>query len=217
MTSDTMLYGANPFDVDLDQVRDYYSERLKYFGASPKGVDWGSEQRQQRRFQELSACFVQDDDFSILDLGCGYGAFLDHLKSTGKRAYYTGRDLSEDMIAQARQLQPGANFIAGSLGTEDFDYIIASGIFNIMRASTQDKWQDYVLHTITEMFEHSKKACGFNFLTSYSDEAWKKTDLYYADPKMILDFCIRNLSMHVNLSHHYGAWDFTVLVRREDP
>ncbi len=36
--------------------------------------------------------------------------------------------------------------------------------------------------------------------------------LYYADPRVILDFCIRNLTLDVELSHHYGAWDFTVRV-----
>ena len=203
----------NQAGIHLEQVRDHYDRRLKAFGANPQGVDWGSEQRQEKRFEELTAMMPRQERFSLLDMGCGYGALLDYLKAAGLNADYAGLDISDEMIAEARRQHPDSRFAVGSTIEGTYDHVLASGIFNVMRAPSRNAWQDYVFATIAAMHAASNMGCSFNFLTMHSDEDRKKDDLYYADPGVILDFCIRNLSRDVHLSHHYGIWDFTVHVR----
>jgi SAM-dependent methyltransferase len=203
--------------IFLDQVRDYYSDRLKRFGAVPQGVDWGTDQRQMTRFQQLGASFANDDNFSLLDLGCGYGAFCGYLEARGKHVDYAGTDLSEDMVSAARSLYPKHRFEVGGLGDEPFDYVLASGIFNVMRAASPLDWEAYVHQSLKAMFSRARKAIAVNFLTAHSDPERRSDNLYYADPGAMLEFCIRNLSRDFTLSHHYGIWDFTIIVRQEIP
>jgi 2-polyprenyl-3-methyl-5-hydroxy-6-metoxy-1,4-benzoquinol methylase len=46
---------------------------------------------------------IADEPFSILDFGCGYGALIEYLKSKYISFSYTGYDISEEMINQAKK------------------------------------------------------------------------------------------------------------------
>src|SRR4051812_9276494 len=85
-------------------VSDYYSDKLKKFGPTPRGVDWNSEQSQVLRFDQLTKLLPHDysGQSKILDYGCGYGALLDFLIRRYPKVYYTGFDISEEMIATCR-------------------------------------------------------------------------------------------------------------------
>ncbi len=53
----------------------------------------------------------------------------------------------------------------------------------------------------------------FNALTTYSDPEKQRSELYYADPLQLFDYCKRNLSRDVALLHDYELFDFTIVVR----
>ena len=65
--------------------------------------------------QEHGHMVFNRDIFSVLDIGCGTGAFLNHLSHAGFTV--TGVDAAERMIQKARKLSPR---IAGHFGTHDF-------------------------------------------------------------------------------------------------
>ena len=50
-------------------VRDYYERKISQFGASPRGVDWNSEESQTLKFEKLSFLLDQKNRFSIHDIG----------------------------------------------------------------------------------------------------------------------------------------------------
>ena len=84
-------------DVDV-----YYSDKLAQHGDTPQGVDWNGEYSQNLRFQQLLKIINPGDrNFSINDLGCGYGALLDSLKTQYPSANYLGIDISTKMISKA--------------------------------------------------------------------------------------------------------------------
>lgn len=204
----------------LKDIQNYYTDKIKAHGANAAGVDWGSTERQERRFQMLAKPLVGAKDFSILDLGCGYGAYWDYLSAAHKHFDYTGADLSDEMIQTARATHPQLSatcFQTGGIPDKMFDFVAASGIFNIMGGTGTDIWSTYVHDTLKAMFAHCRIACSCNFLTSYSDVDKKKAGLYYADPKDIIDFCVRELSIDIDFSHHYDAWDFTVHIFKTRP
>ena len=201
----------------LDTVNDYYTQKIKEFGVTPKGVDWNSAESQEMRFGQLCKVIDRKDMFSVLDYGCGYGAMLDVLKTTYSNFQYCGLDISEEMIAQAVKQHHGdqtATWRTKLADTDLFDYTIASGIFNVRLQTSDADWKQYILDTLSDMNKHSSKGFSFNMLTSYSDKEYMRDYLYYADPAFFFDHCKRNFSKYVAVLHDYPLYEFTMIVRK---
>jgi SAM-dependent methyltransferase len=204
----------------LQDVAAYYSAKLRQHGATPRGVDWNSEDDQLLRFSQLLRVVQNGIDFSINDLGCGYGRLFDHMTASGHRDFrYQGYDLAPEMIQTARQHHPGipaSSFLAithpGDMAVAD--YTVASGIFNVRLHHSESEWQSYVLQTLELMDARSMAGFSFNTLTRYSDKDRMRDDLYYADPCYLFDYCKRHFARNVALLHDYGLYEFTLLIRK---
>lgn len=200
----------------LSDVAQYYSEKLAHHGETPKGVDWNGEESQFLRFEQLRRIIQEPADFSVNDLGCGYGAFLDYLGQGSFR--YVGIDVSEQMVLAARARhanRTNARFLQAAEPDEIADYGVASGIFNVRLGRADEEWLDYLQSTLDVLHATSKSGFAFNCLTSYSDEHKKRDYLYYADPCRLFDLCKRRYSRNVALLHDYGLYEFTMLVRTD--
>lgn len=197
-------------------INNYYTNRVITHGATPKGVDWNGEESQFVRFAQLSK-IISQDNFSINDIGCGYGKYTEYLLQYYRDFIYNGYDLSSEMIENAKKLYPNSNFltIAKPENIEKSDYSIASGIFSVKMEHNEAEWLSYILLTLEQMNEKSIRGFSFNMLTKYSDKEFMRDDLYYADPLFIFDYCKRNFSKEVALLHDYGLYEFTVLVRKD--
>lgn len=208
---------SNPNPADLTKIADYYGTALAAHGTSAKGVDWNGEASQILRFAQLCKLFPDSIDFSVNDLGCGYGAFRDYLDTHTSCTKYTGIDISDAMIRAARQRFSGrddAEFIIGYEPTSQADYTLASGLFNVRLNHKAADWHDYLLKTLDCMHANSSHGFAFNCLTSYSDADRMRGDLHYANPCELFDICKRRYSRNVALLHDYGLFEFTILVRK---
>lgn len=202
----------------LSDVANYYTERISEHGATPRGVDWNGVDSQTLRFAKLSEIIVNPTGFSLLDLGCGYGALVDYLSNRFDTFDYVGLDVSEEMVHAARQQhrdKAGVAFETGSRPDRPADYCVASGIFNVRLEHDDDSWFDYIAATLDVMNECSRKGFAFNCLTSYSDVDKMRDYLYYADPCRLFDLCKRKYSRQVALLHDYGLYEFTIHVRKD--
>lgn len=201
----------------LSEVAGYYSEKLAQHGETPLGVDWNGEESQNLRFAQLCKIVVQHDDFSLNDIGCGYGALYDFLAARFKSFSYVGVDISEDMIRAATKRHKGylcARFVVSDEPDEPADYSIASGIFNVRLKCPDTEWLNYIEGTLDVINRTSRRGFAFNCLTLYSDEDKMRDYLYYADPCRLFDLCKRRYSRQVALLHDYGLYEFTILVRK---
>ena len=208
---------TNAADPLLFELTSYYSEKLAQHGATPRGVDWNDEVTQSVRFAQLCKILTDCSNFSLNDLGCGYGALLDHLAARFQGVRYVGVDISRPMIAAAQERHLGndqARFVTSSEPDTVADYAVASGIFNVRLHHSERVWAEHVEATLDVLNRTSRKGFAFNCLTSYSDEDKKRSDLYYADPCQLFDFCKRHFSRQVALFHDYGLFEFTILVRK---
>lgn len=199
-------------------VASYYSEKLAQYGPTARGVDWNGEESQLLRFEQLSQIISGVGNFSLNDVGCGYGAFFDFLRDKYPVFSYLGIDLSADMIRSAEQSHsayPQARFITSATPDHMADYGVASGIFNVRLNYTDAEWREHVERTLDMLNKTSQLGFAFNCLTSYSDADKKKDYLYYADPCVLFDFCKHRYSRRVALLHDYGLYEFTILVRKE--
>lgn len=206
----------NSSDI-LQEVASYYSAKLAEYGDSPRGVDWNGEESQVLRFEQLTKIIQQNEDYSLNDLGCGYGALFDYLNSHYKNFNYNGCDVSGDMIsaAQARFKNiTNSHFLVASEPPVVADYGVASGVFNVRLGRSGAEWKTYLETTLDILDRTSRLGFAFNCLTSYSDADKMRDYLYYADPLALFDYCKRRYSRHVALLHDYGLYEFTILVRK---
>jgi SAM-dependent methyltransferase len=202
----------------VGRVADYYAGKLARFGATPAGVDWNSAESQTLRFRQLLQLVDDDTGFTVLDYGCGYGALWSHLRAAGVRCQYVGYDVAGPMVDAARRehaRQSDVQFVDDRDCLTPADYCVASGIFNVKLATSDDHWDAYMKETLADMAALSRKGFAFNVLTSYSDPERRRADLYYADPLAMFDHCKRTFSPRVALLHDYPLYEFTVLVRFE--
>jgi len=205
------------FNNILKNVAQYYEEKIEMYGATARGVDWNSSESQSLRFEQLLKVCDQAQIFSINDYGCGYGALVEYMNNRGYIFRYRGFDISDQMIANAQNLHQGLDYC--EFFTDEFllaaaDYTVASGVFNVKLQTSNQEWEDYMLHTLNRIAELSEKGFAFNVLTMYSDSDRMRTDLYYADPLFLFDYCKRHFSRFVSLLHDYPLYEFTVLVRK---
>lgn len=202
----------------LARVNGYYTERILAHGSTPLGVDWNSQSSQELRFEQLLKLVCDQGGFRIIDYGCGYGALARHLLSKDCEFAYVGYDLSLEMLSAARSLNadlPQCRFVQDDASLSIADYTVASGIFNVKLDVPSAEWESYMTATLDRLHDLSESGFAFNVLTSYSDEERRRSDLYYADPCSLFDYCKRRYSPNVALLHDYGLYEFTVLVRKQ--
>lgn len=199
-------------------IQTYYTNKVKTHGATPKGVDWNGEESQVLRFEQLSK-IINTDNFTLADIGCGYGKYCEYLESNFKNYSYVGYDLSEEMILNAKHLYAGRKkvifeSIQNLTDINEVDYSLASGIFSVKMQHKESEWLSYILETLEVLNKKSKKGFSFNMLTKYSDKEYMKDNLYYADPMFLFDYCKKNFSKNVAILHDYDLYEFTVLVKK---
>jgi SAM-dependent methyltransferase len=202
-----------------ENFEDFYNKNLEKFGSTAQGVGWKNEAAQQVRFQQL-AKVITEQEFSINDLGCGTGDFVNHLNKANWKFEYHGYDIMPEMIERAvKRFNDISNILFHRIeSAKDMklaDYSIASGIFNIRFNCEDEKWLDYILNTLVLMNEKSNYGFAFNILTKYSDPEFMKGELFYADPCYFFDYCKKHFSKNVALLHDYDQYDFTIIVRKK--
>jgi SAM-dependent methyltransferase len=186
-----------------------YDRLCEKHGRSSESVAWLSKHDQDIRF--LVASLVGDiDQGSVLDVGCGQGNFLGYLKQENISTKYAGIDISQKMIDIAREDYPEHDFRCIDFLDPDFqehfDYIIASGSFNLKFAD----YESYLKDVLDKLFHLSRVGVSLNLLSSYAPDHRKfERTLYYHDPRQILDLCFQ-LTHRVALRHDYLSNDFTV-------
>lgn len=203
-------------DKLLKTVERYYTGKVVEHGNTSKGVDWNTKDSQFLRFEKLAGLLPSDQKFSLLDYGCGTGAFIDFLKERGSDFSYHGFDISEEMIKVARNSHIGSRSqFSIECPQFNFDYVIASGIFNIRFAFSEQDWIDYIHHTLDTLNEKGEKGFAFNILSLYSDVEKRRADLFYGDPLYFFDLCKKKYSRFVSLIHDYPLYEFSILVRKD--
>jgi len=201
----------------IKDATDYYEEKLKKYGPTFQSVDWNSKESQELRFDQLIKVIDKsDDNFSILDYGCGYGALYLYLKSKFPKFYYYGYDASDAMIEKAISLNSNTqcNWFSDPINLIKTDYVVASGLFNVKQSYHHDEWNEYAIDTLLSLNTLAVKGFAFNLLTKYSEKVRMKNNLFYADPLFFFDYCKKNFSRNIALLHDYSLYEFTILVRK---
>lgn len=198
----------------------YYEKSFKKHGNNFKGMNWPSRKSQYLRFEEL----IKIEDLTsktIHDVGCGNGEFLKFLnKKKIKFKFFFGSDISNIIINQSQK-----NFknyknvkfqcldILKNRRIKNYDYVFASGIFNIKNHIDKKIWKKHVFLIIKNLYEISKKGCSFNIMTPFTTYREKK--IYYQSIDELVKYLRNYVSKNIIINHSYDLWEYTVYIYKE--
>jgi len=211
----------------IKSQKDFYMAKLQKFGDDPRSLSWNSPLSQALRHKEIGRLFQYEHDkkFSVHEVGCGLAHFNTYLKSQQIDCEYSGSDICLDFLVQSKNKFPDCIFTEQDISRnvheldhniKGKDYYVLCGTFNPIGDVDKTTWDEFIFHSIENIFHLAKKGIAFNFLTIYSDENLKLNNLYYSDPKMIYDWCYKNLSRFITLSSNQPFYEFTVLVYKQE-
>lgn len=207
--------------MDDPQVRQRVTQRYATMlrEASSEGyraVGWGSQASQHKRFEVLSE--IGDlRGKTILDVGCGLGAFHSWLLEQGIEHSYHGCDITAEMVARARTRTGLETIYHGDVSElpqdvaeQGFDYVFASGIF----CFNPEGGLPAMLSGVSKMFALARRGIGFNSLSALADA--QEADEFYAAPDECLKQC-QHLSRFAVMRHDYHPADFTTYLYKDAP
>jgi SAM-dependent methyltransferase len=122
--------------------------------------------------------------FTVLDFGCGYGQLASMLSESGHEFSYTGIDIVPGLIAAGRSRFAGAdNITFGSELSPDasFDFVFASGVFNVKLETSNVVWQSYIRETIGDLASRARRGLALNFLGFPSSPGLTQNHLHYQE------------------------------------
>jgi len=194
-------------------MKRFHQDGFKALGPKPEVLWKGGVRSQEQRFAQLIRLLPSRPRLRVLDVGCGFGDLLGYLQRQGRVIDYTGVDLCEEMVAESASRFPEATFLAGAFleldfTTDDFDVVIASGVFNF----SNPDWNAYVVSSMRKMLAVSRELAVANFLSSYSQQP--SPDSHYANPAATLELLMLQVSPWAVLMHDYRWNDFTVSLRK---
>ena len=144
---------------------------------------------------------------SVLDIGCGAGAYLRHFE---KKYKATGIDLNEDMILAGPRFVPGAEFIYDDFLTrhfsEKFHYIYSISVLEFIPPSKLNAFIKKVAETL-----HDDGIFFLHYPHAVSREALHYPDLYYIEysPELIDS----TVAQYLNIIEHHHAFDNRKIVK----
>lgn len=181
-------------------VAQYYDDRIIQHGPTHKAVDASSDEALLARYKVLSeVCDLSNK--SVLEVGCGYGAFGNYLKTNYPSINYTGVDISELMIEAGQELYSNLNLLhadvmqLGTVFNEGYDVVLCQGLFYLLDDFEQVK------ALIAKMFSLTRDCLAFTSVCQWP--YGPSDDELRIDPVATLEYC-QTLTQNVHL--RYGYW-----------
>ena len=190
-----------------------YSACLRLDGLTPQGVHWRDQYSQSRRFEELIQVIDQKQTgIHLTDLGCGYGAFFNHIanKPWMNKSRYLGLDMNPDMIQACRVNinDKRAEFRQEKQPCLTTDYLVASGTWNFKMHESRAFWWDKIKQDITRAWQLVEQGMAFNLLSI----APTSSLLFWMDAEEIDRFVKKDITSNALVRQIWGLPDVSVLV-----
>lgn len=151
------------YSYDAQELTKLYQNNYQKYGHSAKSLA-GRAYKQNVRFAHLTKNLGISDTkkWNVFDVGCGFGDLNKYFELKGYKNYrYTGCDLVEEFIKTANELyadHENISFICDDFMNldinEEYDYIIAAGIFNF-KMQEKDNYQH-----VYDVMKKAMEMCG---------------------------------------------------------
>jgi len=191
----------------LRRLRAYYDRLYEKYRYDVKSLGW-SERGQAIRFK-TALKLIPANTTSVLDIGCGFGQFVQYLRKARPGITYTGWEINPNFLAHCQQgddtFFENRDICTNPPEPSSYDVTLTIGSLN-----TDFGDNDNVARLmISEMFKASRKMCLFSATSIYVEEGFRHEGMWYYDPTEIFTFA-KTLTQKVNLYHAYLPHDFMV-------
>lgn len=203
----------------MESITDMVARTYRVEDDPVRSVHWKSEETQLLRFDCLCRGFLHrpDESFSVLDAGCGLGAFRPFLARRFPLAGYVGIDVVPAFVEACRRNHPGVDFrVADMLEVGDeHDYAVVSGVFNeIPPGVSPEAFSAWVEERLAHLYALSRCGIVVNFIADIGLRFHNPRN-YYAEPGRYLGLAAR-LSRFFTLWHDYPLYEMTLAVFRPE-
>jgi SAM-dependent methyltransferase len=202
-------------------LRNHYAATFAEHGPTVQGVDWGTDDaRAELRHEKMAVLFDQSAGArpTVLDVGCGYGAFLGFLIARDAEVDYTGIDTVQAMVDHAAESFPAATFVCGDFLQTDlglFDYVVCNGVLTQKLTATDAQMADYANRLIRKMFDSCNRGVAFNVMSTAAN--FMADNLYYRDPAELVAWALANVTRRIKLDHLYAPlYELTLYLYRDE-
>lgn len=195
----------------------HYEKCFQRHGPTAQGVDWPNAADALLRHKIMAELWESKsvNPLSIVDVGCGYGAFLGYLLANSKQAArgYSGIDLSEPMLEWARKAYPSHTFTCQDIlktpfNDNQFEYGVMNGVLTEKLSLSFEHMEAFAHQIIKALFQTCKRGIAFNVMSSHVD--WQRDDLFHLPLDRLADFLTKNCSRHWQIRQDYGLYEYTV-------
>jgi len=207
------------FSFLLNEVTSHYKKTFNEYGHTAKGANWNDQSSQYHRFQVIVDLIGRQniENNTLADMGCGSGSFLDFcLRECLSIKKYIGYDILEEPL---RSIKNNNNFdcfdkdlILSDTPTNNSDYLISSGLFNVKLKAEDFLWQQYIFSLLDLMYEKSNLGICFNLFTDKVD--WKNDNLFYGCVDNFVSHFQRYKPRNIKIAEDYGLFEWTLLVEK---
>ena len=180
------------------KVAEEYNLRFQNYGAQPESSLWFSEKRQNLRFDLIIEYIKRNlvrHDFSVNDIGCGYGGFLKRLQDnfSNNSFSYAGFDLAKSPVeyCERNYCKKGVQFYCSGIPLVMADYSVMSGTFNYAPDLTIKAWKDYLFKTLNAIWSLTRRSMIFNLMVS-EEEKITSQSISYIKKETVVKFCEKN-------------------------
>ena len=203
--------------MDLEAIIRAYDTFLDSGHDDARSVGWRNAESQAAKFAELAQVFAGDkSSFTVYDVGCGLANLSQFLRHSYPLAKYKGCDIHPGMIERARLKNPRLALecrdILRSPPHAKYDYVVASGTFNLRLKHSKPEWERYVKSMLRRCYAIAKRGMAVGFLSSFAER--KDAMEYHADPSLMLKFAQQRLSPLAEVRHSQSPGHFALLVYR---
>ncbi len=189
-----------------------YENQFKKHGYNPSSLGC-AKGRQDLRFKALTKNIKKG---KLLDFGCGFGDLAIYLDKFNFGVEYNGCDVMEKFIFTARENNPKKNFFLIDIGEplkQDYDHIVASGVFNFLYSKNEEEHKLFVYKTIENLFERCKFSLSVDFQSPFVD--FKLPDAYHQDINDLINFISKKLTRRFKIDHSYMPYEFCVKIFKQ--
>lgn len=208
-----------PDEIDSGAIREIsantvsrYSARYDRLGYDVKSLGWGSVEQQRYRFEQTLTYPELFSGRSVLDIGCGFGDYLDFLdESAFPIQDYLGLDINPQLIGEAEKRhagRAGARFEVRNLladapaGAPVADVGVMLGLLNFKLGGGVDNLT-YSRMMMERAFAMVGEALVVDFLSARLTSSYPREDVvFYHEPADALGMAL-DLAHEVILKHDY--------------
>ena len=167
----------------------HYSNLFNIHGNSVKSVASGKKVYKDLRYEKLSRIFIDDNNFSVFDVGFGLAHFYEYLVKhyKNKNITYSGSEVVKEFFEKCSNKYPHLNFNMHDLAmrplSKKYDYVIFGGTFYHLAGSKKEEFEKYVRRMLINGFKSCSKGIAVNFITDKVD--YRIKGLYYEKLRII--------------------------------